>query len=236
MKSHLNQICYNEAEAEKQETRIEKILSNEVTIPYLLHLSYKCFYGIFNFLPRLVMLKIVRAYLKLCGVQIKQNLRIYSFPICRRHFYGTIKIGTNVTIFNKITENPAGISHRSVLVAGKPGAELIIGDNVGISGAVLYCTKKIVIEDFVYLGAGVMVYDTDFHPIDFSDRRMKDKSKIKSASVRICEDAWIGAQTIILKGVTIGPRAVVGAGSVVTRDIPADCIAAGVPAKFIKPI
>jgi acetyltransferase-like isoleucine patch superfamily enzyme len=88
----------------------------------------------------------------------------------------------------------------------------------------------------VYLGADVIVYDTDLHPIDFLDRRLKDKSKIKSAPVRICEGAWIGARTIILKGVTIGPRAVIGAGSIVTRDIPGDCIAAGVPARFIKPI
>jgi acetyltransferase-like isoleucine patch superfamily enzyme len=182
------------------------------------------------------MLEFVRTYLRLHGIQIKQNLRIYSFPLCRRHFSATIKIGSNVTIFNKLSENPAGISHRSVLVASKPGAKLIIGDNVGMSGVILDCTKEIVLEDFVYLGAGVMVYDTDFHPIDFSYRRMKNKSKIKSAPVRICEGAWIGARTIILKGVTIGPRAVIGAGSVVTRDIPADCIAAGVPAKFIKQI
>ena len=236
MKSHLNQICYNEVEAVKTEKQVKRLLGNEVTISNLLYLGCKCFYRIFIFLPRLVMLKIVRIYLRLHGVQLKQNLRIYSFPLCRRHMSATIKIGSNVTIYNKISENPAGINHRSVLVASKPGAKLIIGDNVGISGVILDCTKEIVLEDFVYLGAGVMVYDTDFHPINFSDRRMKDKSKIKSAPVRICEGAWIGARTIILKGVTIGPRAVIGAGSVVTRDIPADCIAAGVPAKFIKPI
>ncbi len=236
MKSHLNQICYNESEAAKTVKQIKKIFSNEVTMSYLLYLGCKCFYKILTFLPRLVMMKIIRTYLRLRGVQLKQNLRIHSFPLCRRHFSATIKIGSNVTIFNKLSENPAGTSHRTVLVASKPGARLIIGDNVGMSGVVLDCTKEIVLEDFVYLGAGVMVYDTDFHPINFSDRRVKDKSKIKSAPVRICEGAWIGAQTIILKGVTIGPRAVVGAGSVVTRDIPGDCIAAGVPAKFIKPI
>ncbi len=236
MRSHLNQIPYAEAEAVKTEKSVKRMLYKEASISGLLYLSYKCFYKILSFLPRFIMMKIVRTYLRLHGVQLKQNLRIYSFPLCRRHFSATIKIGSNVTIYNKISENPAGISHRSVLIASKPGARLIIGDNVGISGVVLDCTKEIFIEDFVYLGADVIVYDTDFHPIDFLDRRLKDKSKIKSAPVRICEGAWIGARTIILKGVTIGPRAVIGAGSVVTRDIPGDCIAAGVPAKFIKTI
>jgi acetyltransferase-like isoleucine patch superfamily enzyme len=236
MRSHLNQIRYAEAEAVTTEKSVKRMLYSEASVSSLLYFSYKCFYKILSFLPRFIMVKIVRTYLRLRGVQIKRNLRVYSFPLCRRHFSATIKIGSNVTIFNKLSENPAGISHRSVLIASKPGARLIIGDNVGMSGVVLDCTKEIVLEDFVYLGAGVMVYDTDFHPINFSDRRVKDKSKIKSAPVRICEDAWIGARTIILKGVTIGPRAVVGAGSVVTRDIPADCIAAGVPAKFVKPI
>jgi acetyltransferase-like isoleucine patch superfamily enzyme len=236
MKSLLDQIHYREVEVVNTEKQIKRTPCNEATVSNLLYLCYKCFYKIFNFLPRFIMLKIVRTYLRLHGVQFKQNLRIYSFPLCHRHLSATIKIGSNVTIFNKISENPAGINHRSVLVASKPGAKLVIGDNVGMSGVVLNCTKEIVIEDFVYLGVGVMVYDTDFHPIDALDRRMNNKSKIKSAPVCICQGAWIGARTIILKGVTIGPRAVVGAGSVVTRDIPADCIAAGVPAKFIKPI
>jgi acetyltransferase-like isoleucine patch superfamily enzyme len=236
MRSLLNQIRYTEAEAVKTEKSAKRIFYDEASVSNLLHFSYKCFCKICNILPRFIMSKMVRTYLRMHGVQLSKKLRIYSFPLCRKHLYATIKIGSNVTIFNKLSENPAGISHRSVLVASKPGAKLIVGDNVGVSGVILNCTKEIVIEDFVYLGAGVMVYDTDFHPIVFSDRCIKDKSKIKSAPVRICKGAWIGARTIILKGVTIGPRAVVGAGSVVTRDIPADCIAAGVPARFIKPI
>ncbi len=232
----MNQIQYAETETVKTEKSVKRILYKDASLSGLLYFSCKCFYKILSFPPRFVMMQIVKTYLRLRGVKFKQNLRIYSFPLCRRHFSATIKIGSNVTIFNKLSENPAGISHRSVLIASKPGARLIIGDNVGISGVVLDCTKEIIIEDFVYLGADVIVYDTDFHPIDFWDRRIKDKSKIKSAPVRICEGAWIGARSIILKGVTIGPRAVIGAGSVVTRDIPGDCIAAGVPARFIKAI
>jgi len=179
------------------------------------------------------MLRIARIYLKLHGVKLKQGLCIYSLPLCRRHPLATIEIGSNVIISNKLSENMAGITHRSVLWASKPGARLIIGNNVGMSGVILCCTTQIIIEDYVNLGAGVMIYDTDFHPIDAYARRVHDKNKIKSASVHICEDAWIGTEAIILKGVTVGKRAVIAARAVVTSDIPDDCIAAGVPAKVV---
>ena len=201
-----------------------------------MYICCKWTYKAFNLVRRFIMLRIVRIYLRLHGVQLKQNLRIYSFPLCRRHHVANIEIGSNVTIYNKLSENPAGVKNRSVLFATKPGSRLVIGNYVRMSGVVLYCTKQIIIEDYVTLGAGVMVYDTDFHPIDAYARRIHDNSKIKSAPVHICEDAWIGAMSIVLKGVTIGPRAVIGAGSVVTQDVPADSIAAGVPAKVVKSI
>jgi acetyltransferase-like isoleucine patch superfamily enzyme len=57
---------------------------------------------------------------------------------------------------------------------------------------------------------------------------------VQTAPVTIEDDVWIGAQCIILKGVTIGARSIIGAGSVVTKDIPADCVAAGNPCRIIK--
>ena len=56
----------------------------------------------------------------------------------------------------------------------------------------------------------------------------------KSAPIEIEDDVWVGAHSIILKGVTIGARSIIGAGSVVTKSIPADCVAAGNPCKVIK--
>ena len=55
-----------------------------------------------------------------------------------------------------------------------------------------------------------------------------------SASIVIEDDVWVGAHSIILKGVTIGARSIIGAGSVVTKSIPADCVAAGNPCKVLK--
>ncbi len=84
-----------------------------------------------------------------------------------------------------------------------------------------------------------MIMDTDAHQIDYLARRRgrSDKSSIiKSAPISIEDDVWIGANSIILKGVTIGARSIIGAGSVVTKSIPADCIAAGNPCKIIRQI
>ena len=83
------------------------------------------------------------------------------------------------------------------------------------------------------IGGGVLIIDTDCHSIDWKVRRDSD-NQICSAPITIEDDVWIGAQCIILKGVTIGARSIIGAGSVVTKDIPADCVAAGNPCRIIK--
>lgn len=187
-------------------------------------------------LRRAVVSKFARCYLVLQGVKIGKGLSMYTFPFCRRNSSAIFEIGQNVKILNKLEENPAGITHRTVLVAAFPGARLMIGNNVGISGAIIYCTKEIVIEDYVLIGAGAKVYDTDFHPIGAEARRINDYAMVNSAPVHICRDAWIGAGAMILKGVTIGNRSIVAAQAVVTRDVPSDTIVAGSPARVIRQI
>jgi acetyltransferase-like isoleucine patch superfamily enzyme len=177
---------------------------------------------------------IAGTYLKLHGVNVGPGLVMSSLPFCRRHPDATIRLGHNVIIANRLSENPAGISHRTVLAANQPGARLLIGNHVGLAGVILICSKEIVIDDYVKLGIGVKVYDTDFHPIDAFSRRAHDVAQIRCAGVHICEDAWIGAEAMILKGVTIGARAVVGARALVTGDVPPDTVVGGVPARVIR--
>lgn len=80
------------------------------------------------------------------------------------------------------------------------------------------------------------MYDTDFHSLDYTLRRSHtlDMKGKKMAKVTVEHDVFIGAGCIILKGVTIGACSIIGAGSVVTKDIPANQIWAGNPAKFIR--
>lgn len=125
-------------------------------------------------------------------------------------------------------------------------SKIYIGNNVYIGGStVIDCSKSITIEDDVLISYHVTIADTDGHSIKFSVRKndlqdFREKkvhwSTIPSASILIRRGAWIGARSILLKGITIGEGAIIGAGSVVTRDVPAWHIVAGNPAQIIREI
>ena len=146
---------------------------------------------------------------------------------------GRIEIGKHVVINNDSKFNRAGINRPSQLVAA-PDALLRIGSNVGISGGVLYATEMINVGNHVLIGANTSIYDSDFHTLDHIERRKCLKAA--SSPVFIEDDVWIGANAFVLKGVRIGARSVIGAGSIVTKNIPPDSIAAGNPARLLRKI
>jgi len=149
---------------------------------------------------------------------------------------GKFVIGNNFAMNNGIKGNPIGSYRRCTFFVDR-NAELIIGDNVGMSQAALICHKSIKIGNDVKIGGGVSVYDTDFHSLDPKIRKSKEdiKNRIERPVV-IKDNAFIGAHSIILKGVTIGENSIIGAGSVVTKSVPDNQIWAGNPAKFIRNI
>lgn len=167
------------------------------------------------------------------GVKYGSGLRLGSPPFVHRSNGATIQIGSNVTIYNSLEENVAGIAHRTVLCAGRRGARLLIGNRVGISGAVLCAWDRVEIGDDANIGAGAAIYDTDFHPLEPTARLANRFEQTGVAPVVIGPRVWLGARCMVLKGVTIGEAAVVAAGAVVTKDVPAFAIVAGVPARVI---
>lgn len=149
---------------------------------------------------------------------------------------GKFSIGENFAMNNGIKGNPIGCYERCTFFVDR-GAVLTIGDNVGMSQAALVCHKSITIGDNVKIGGGVCIYDTDFHSLDPIIRRSSEDLKNRAEKpVVIGNDVFIGARSIILKGVTICENSVIGAGSVVTKSVPANQIWAGNPAKFIRNI
>lgn len=149
---------------------------------------------------------------------------------------GKFSIGKNFAMNNGIKGNPIGCYERCTFFVDR-GALLTIGDNVGMSQAALICHKSITIGNNVKIGGGVCIYDTDFHSLDPVVRRSSEDLKNRAEKpVVIGNDVFIGAKSIILKGVTIGENSVIGAGSVVTKSVPANQIWAGNPAKFIRNI
>ena len=159
------------------------------------------------------------------GKEIIISGRIY----CVAGKTGKIKIGNTVRINSGMRYNPIGGDCRTILFADE-GGDISIGNNVGMSNCAIISKASVSIEDGVMLGGGVKIYDSDFHWLAPLQRKTTKGGKKKPVVIK--EDAFIGAHCIILKGVTIGRGAVIGAGSVVTRDVPDYEVWAGNPAIF----
>ena len=143
-----------------------------------------------------------------------------------------LNIGDNFYLSSGNGVNPIA-SNLLADVYVEPGAALTIGNNVGMSSTRLWIHESVRIGNNVKIGGCVLITDTDAHPMDYVVRRSSNEGT-KSAPVVIEDDVWVGAHCIILKGVTIGARSIIGAGSVVTNSIPVDCVAAGNPCRVIK--
>lgn len=175
--------------------------------------------------------RINRMILKSHGVVFGKNIQIPSKVLWLIRG-GRITIGDNFYLSSGNGVNPIA-SNLQADVYVEPGATLTIGNNVGMSSTRLWIHESARIGNNVKIGGCVLITDTDAHPMDYVARRSSNEGT-KSAPVVIEDDVWIGAHCIILKGVTIGARSVIGAGSVVTKSIPADCVAAGNPCRVIK--
>lgn len=136
-----------------------------------------------------------------------------------------------------------GLIHGTI-VTETMDSKVVVGNNVFIGGGTsLDCVQSITIEDDVLVSHRCLISDSDNHSLAYSVRKHDlqkwrndglDWEKTNTAPVHICKGAWLGAQVIVLKGVTIGEGAVIGAGAVVTKDVPPWTVAAGNPAKVIR--
>ncbi len=174
-----------------------------------------------------------RVLLRLNGVKYGKKLKLIGWPFVFRFPKAKIAIGRDVRINSNFWSNLLGLHQRTIIVA-KRGAQIKIGDGVGISGASIYAHESIDIGSKTLIGANVKIIDNDFHPVEPEARKNNDNSKIGHAPVVIGENVFIGMNAIILKGTKIGNNCVVGAGSVVHGEFPDNCVIAGNPAKIIK--
>lgn len=116
--------------------------------------------------------------------------------------------------------------------ARSPESQISIGVGTLTSNNIsMVCRKSISIGVGCLIGDQVSIYDTDFHEID---PKKRNGTPAPSFPVVIGDNVWLGSRVMVLKGVTIGDNTVIGAMSLVTKSIPANCIAAGVPAKVVR--
>jgi acetyltransferase-like isoleucine patch superfamily enzyme len=132
--------------------------------------------------------------------------------------------------------------------------KITVGDGVFINtGTMVISRSSVEIGNNVTIAWGCVIYDHDSHSISCMDRvadqnqqwfdlpsgnlvSHKDWSNVATAPIKVCDHAWLGFDVVILKGVTVGEGAILGARAVVTKDVPAWTIAAGNPARVVKEI
>jgi acetyltransferase-like isoleucine patch superfamily enzyme len=161
------------------------------------------------------------------GLSVRGPIRLHC------HRTGSIRIGGHCRMQSGFAGNAVGGDGRMGLWVG-PGAQLSIGDHVGLSNATIVCQRAVRIGDHALVGGGVRIYDTDFHSLDHEQRRRPGNPGARTAPVAIGRHAFVGGHAIILKGTIIGERSVIGAGSVVRAEVPAGQIWTGNPARFTR--
>ena len=159
----------------------------------------------------------------------------------RRNIKGVLNINYDTNIFiskgvcinSSPLYNPIGGDKVCTFVTKNNGS-IHIGEDSGLSNCTIVSHDLIKLGKRVKIGGGVKIYDTDFHSLDCLNRAEQSSDIPKTAPVIIQDDVFIGTNSIILKGVNIGRGAIVGAASVVTKNIYPFEIWAGNPAKFIR--
>ena len=184
-----------------------------------------------NEIRRLLIMPLV--WWTLRGVDVAQGWRCYGLPVIQRHRRSMIQIGARMSLRSTVASNPLGPMHPVIISTRRAGSRLSIGDDFGMTGGSLVVDQSITIGHRVWVGANTIITDTDFHPLDPYLRQV-NPLQAKTVPVSIADDVFIGMNCLILKGVTVGARSVIGAGSVVTRDVPEDAIVAGNPAQVIR--
>ncbi len=166
------------------------------------------------------------------GIEAGAELSVFGAPIVSRHPDSKIVLGERVMLISDSFATALGVNHPIMLRTLAAGAQIRIGNGVGISGGSICAAQRVEIGDDTLLGANVTIADTDFHSLAPALRHPGDSAAV--APVHIGRHVFLGTNSVVLKGVSIGDNSVIGAGSVVARDIPANCVAAGNPCRKLR--
>ncbi len=171
----------------------------------------------------------------LLGVKFGRRLEVFGNCIIRKHQQSQISVGSNVQLISSSWRSSTANCFNCKLRTFYPTAVIAIGDNAGMTGGVIIARSKTIrIGENCMLAPGVTIMDSDFHISWPPHRRHNMWETDLDRDVTLEENVWVGMNSIILKGVTIGRNSVIAAGSVVVHNIPSNCLAGGNPAKVLK--
>lgn len=175
----------------------------------------------------------LRLFFAMHGIGWGRRWRVLGKPMIQRHRKSKIELGDGAVLRSWAGSNPLVPMHPVVFSTRSREAVIRIGDDCGFTGTTLVAARRIEIGHRVQVGANTTIVDTDFHPLT-PEGRKADMANGTSRPVIIHDDVFIGMNCLILKGVEIGEGSVIGAGSVVSKDVPPRTMVGGNPARIIK--
>ena len=176
-----------------------------------------------------IILPFWRLWARFWGASVHRSVRFSGKPKIQVIRGSRMIINEGVVVHSSNSANPVIGRRTTTLATVAPGALLDVGVHVGISGVCICAAKEILIGEGTIIGADAMILDNDFH-LPQPNWRWANAAAETAKPILIGRGCFIGTRAIILKGVTIGDGSVVGAGAVVTHDVPAGHMATGNPA------
>lgn len=141
-----------------------------------------------------------------------------------------LTLGDNVLINSNNKRYHINMHSNCKIILDRPGAEIVIGSNSRIHGTCIHAYKSIRIGKNCLIAANTQIFDGNGHDVSLSNPSNRINTIGNAKPIIIEDNVWIGANSIILPGVTLGEGCVVSAGSIVVKDVPPRCIVAGNPA------
>ena len=177
----------------------------------------------------------LRCKAALFGIECGNGVRAAGAVILARWPKSRIHIGAGASLVSCARRATAAVVTPVRLKTLGPGAAIVLEQGVELSGTSIAARSKTIrVGAYTMIAPGCVLADSDFHAPWPPERRHIDPGYERDAGIEIGDHVWIGMHCCILKGVRIGRGSIVAAGSVVVRDVPENCLAAGVPARVVR--
>jgi acetyltransferase-like isoleucine patch superfamily enzyme len=173
---------------------------------------------------------------RLLGVRVGRGVRLFGGMSVVRYPGSRIVIGDDATLVSQSSRSSfSSVKQKIWMRTHSKSASISIGESSGLTGtSIVARSTSVTIGERVMLGPNCLIADCDGHSVWPPETRAGDSGRSTDAPVVIEDDAWVGADCAILKGVTIGKGSVVALGSIVTRDVEPNSLVAGVPARRVR--
>ena len=196
-------------------------------LPYIYYIVRHCS------LQRSYSSGLFRINAKFKGVKVGKRPGVWGKLHIVKYPGSTIEIGDSFVCVSDNVRATASTVGTARIKTFSPSARVLIGNHVGMNGTSLTCRSTYIkIGNNAKIGPDCVIVDSDFHVVEPDRRSVYCEGEDKG--VEIERNVWIGMRCIILKGVTIGENSVIGAGSVVTKDVEPNSVYAGNPARLIR--